>query len=104
MPEDTPTKQKLSPEERKARVKEAREAPVREFFTGKNYDYIGPVTVDEGYTDVTGNKGKNGHTIKDRADGSEHVVGPTTLKKGVEVYHSVHGYEPPARRRNGDSE
>lgn len=92
-------KPKLTQEERVARVRDARESRVRAFFDADTYDYVGPATVEGGYTDITGNRGIKGHTVKARSTGDETVIGPTALKKGVETYAKIEGYQSPAQKR-----
>jgi hypothetical protein len=83
----TPAKQKLSPEERKLRVQEARAAKVRAAFEGKRFEFVQEINLegDARYTDVTGNKGKNGFAIRN-VDTDEVInVGPSSLKKAEEM-------------------
>lgn len=93
-------KQLLTPEERRQRVREAREARVRQAFEGQKFEYVGPITLgeDERYTDVTGNKGRHGFVIKNKNSGEELVVGPTSLKKCQDVYGAI--TIPPKERKS----
>jgi len=87
-PAPTP-KVKLSPEERKTRVQDARESRVKAAFENEKLEVIGVVDGPEKYTDVTGNKGRKGYVLKylgttERA-GSTITVGPGSLKKAIEL-------------------
>ena len=109
--EDTPApkpkveKVKLTPEQRRERVQNAREQRVTDFFvpggTVRTFDYIGEYDAPEGekYVDITGNKGVHGFTIKDTVTGEEFHIGPTSLKKGVNVYGAIQGWETKREQR-----
>jgi hypothetical protein len=83
-----PAKVKLSPEERKARVQDARKQRILDAFEGQSLTVLGTVNGPEKYTDVTGNKGVKGYVLEyaggDKA-GQRITVGPGSLKKAVEL-------------------
>lgn len=94
--EPKPPKVKLTPEQRTEAVRAAREKRVSDFFEGHTFEYIGAVTTD-GYVDITGNKGRAGHEIKNKKTGEVWVIGPTALKKGIEEYKAITGYKKPEK-------
>jgi len=114
--EDAPAKPakapkvKLTPEERRDAVRSKRTAVVANFFNDRSFEYVGPVDRGEDaanrYTDVTGNKGRKGHEIRDTKTGEVITVGPGTLEKGVETYKAITGYVKPVRtpKAEADSE
>jgi hypothetical protein len=97
-------KEKLSPEERAQRVRDARQAKLDEFFAAGPYTYVDELHLDEGerYTDPTGNKGRHGHTLLN-SEGTEVYVGPNTLKVGVEN-GTITGFVSKSERRKQERE
>lgn len=84
------TKQKLTPDERRAAVQASRDERINAFFQGKQFEYVGPATLegDSRYTDPSGNKGKSGHKIRQTSgEGApaEHIVGPASLKRARDM-------------------
>jgi hypothetical protein len=98
-------KEKLTPEERRDRVRQAREEKIVAAFEGKKFEYVEEVTLegDDRYTDVTGNKGKNGHKITNSENGEELIVGPASLKR-AEAMGAITLPEKPARQAAASSE
>lgn len=101
-----PAKEKLSPEERRDRVRTARAEKVDAAFKGKQFEYVEVVHLgeDERYTDVTGNKGRHGHKVRNTATGEELTIGPASLKTLAEAYKGITLPEKPKRASKASSE
>ncbi len=97
-------KEKLSPEERRDRVRSARAEKVDAAFKGKQFDYVEVVSLSEGerYTDVTGNKGRHGHKVRNTATGEELTIGPASLKTLQEDYKGINGVPEKKVRAKAD--
>jgi hypothetical protein len=82
-----PAKQKLTPDERRDRVRQARLDRVNAAFVGKSFEFVEEFTLEgaERYTDVTGNKGKNGFRIRNTETDEVLTVGQSSLKKAAEM-------------------
>lgn len=100
-PEEKAPAAKLTPDERRERVRAARAAKVAAAFEGKHFTYVEAVSLaaDERYIDVTGNKGRHGHKIRNDETGEELTVGPASLTKLAEDFNGIVLPEKPKRGR-----
>ncbi len=89
--------------QRSLRQREASAAKFDAVFTGRTFDIVREVHLDEGQVFVTrfGNRGRHGYVIRDRESGEEMVVGATMLKL---IHDRYLGVSLPSKKRKKPAE